>query len=467
MAACKLAARQLRKREVNLLMSRILLVGLCLATATWADPPSTIAIRNARIVTVSGPVIAKGTVVVRKGLIDAVGENVAVPADAWVIEGEGLTVYPGLIDGLSTWGIEPPATPPMIASGRGGMPQLAPSPDQRPSRGPEDRPMTTSWVRAADLVRPTDRRLELARNVGFTSAVTFPKTGIFAGQGSVINLAGEKPSDMIVAPSAGQYLTMTTGGFANFPGSLMGVIAYIRQVYLDADRYARVKKQYADNPRGLQRPEYDRALEGVLDSPRILLPAVRAVEIDRMLRFSAELKQKAVLYGAHEAYRASDRLKGTGVPVIVNLRWPEKPRETNPEDIDALRTLELRDRAPSTPAALAKAGVLFAFSADGLEQPRDVFRNVKKAMDAGLSSTDALKALTLNVAEIFGVVDRLGSIEKGKIANLVVVKGELLVERPDVKYTLIDGVKFEPVPEAAPAGFPGRAPSGVNEGGKR
>jgi imidazolonepropionase-like amidohydrolase len=416
-----------------------------------AQPPSGIAIRNARIVTGSGPVINKGTVVLRNGLIDAVGENVTIPGDAWIIDGEGLTVYPGLIDSISTIAVaDPAAAAASTATGGRGV-GAAPS-TASPARGPEDRPLTTSWLRAADQIATGDRRVESARNAGFTTAVVWPKRGIFAGQGAVINLGGEKATDMIIAPSAGQYMTLSNGGFgAGYPASLMGSISYIRQVFIDADRYTKVKKQYADNPRGMTRPEYDRALEGVIDSPRLLLPANRAVEITRMIAFAKELKRPTVLYGLQEGYRAADAVKASGLPVLLNLRWPEKTPNGDPEELDSLKALEMRDRAPSTPAEFAKKGILFAFYGD-TEQPRDTIKAVRKAMTNGLSEADALKALTINAAEIFGVADRLGSIEKGKIANVVVTKGGIFDERQQVMHVIVDGVKYEPTPDAAAPG---------------
>jgi hypothetical protein len=163
----------------NLAAALILLCGFALAQ----PQPTSIAIRNAKIVTISGPVIAKGTVVMRNGLIEAVGDGVAVPADALVIEGDGMTVYPGLVDALSTWGMPVPA-----AAGRGGRGNAAP-PEPR-AWGPEDRPATTSWIKAADQIQPGDARIRSARSAGFTTAMVFPTHGIFGGQGSAINLAG-------------------------------------------------------------------------------------------------------------------------------------------------------------------------------------------------------------------------------------------------------------------------------------
>lgn len=450
---------------------------LCCVMAMAQQHPA-VAIRNAKIVTVSGPVIAKGTVVVRNGLIEAVGENVQAPADAMVIEGEGLTVYPGLIDALSTWG--QPGTATIVtagATGRGGrgagttttttVTPAAPvtATVTAPARGPEDRPQTTSWIKVADEVSGTDRRIETARSAGFTTAVTFPTRGIFAGQGAVIDLiSGQKAGEMVVASPMGQYISIGRGGFGGgmgggFPSALMGYIAYVRQIYLDADHYKLVKEAYAKDPRGMARPEYDRALEGVLDSPRILLPANRMVEIDRMLHLAADLKQPTILYGGRETYRseAAALLKKSNTPLLLSMRWPEKARDTDPDEVDSMRTLETRDKAALAPAVLAKAGVRWAFYSDGLDQPRDLQRAVKKAIDSGLSREDALRALTLSPAEIYGVQDRVGSIEKGKIGNLVVTRGDIFDDRTRVEAIVVDGRKYTPAADATPFGGRGAA----------
>ena len=438
-------------------MKPTICVAVCAVGALFGQSNAVFAVRNARIVPVSGPVITKGTVVVRGGLIEAVGANVAAPADAWIVDGEGLTVYPGLIDALSTLGLPDTGPAETTPTGRrgGGAPVTTPTPSPTPpsttaaapARGPEDRPSNTSWVRASDLVRPTERRVEAARNAGFTSAVTFPTRGIFAGQGAVVNLAGEKTGQMVVASPAGLYLSLSTAGFSSYPGSLMGVIAYIRQIYIDADHYRRTKEAYARNATGLRRPDYDRALEGVIESPRVLLPATRAVEMDRMIRFARELKSPAILYGGHEGYRAADMLKKADATLLVNLRWPERAREADPEDVPTFRQLDLWENAPSSPGVLAKAGVRFALYSGGIENPRDILRAVKKAMDAGLPPDQALRAMTLAPAEIYGVADRLGTIERGKIANLVVTDGDLFQDSTRVKYVFVDGMKFEPAPE--------------------
>ena len=467
-------------------MKKLLVFSLlwCCAYAL-AEAPSTVAIRNAKIVTVSGPVIAKGTVIVRNGLIEAVGESVAVPPDAWVVDGEGMTVYPGLIDALSTVGMPGAAPAAAAGGGRAGRgstaTQTAPAAAQTTpatrSWGPEDRPQTTSWLLAADELQAGDRRVETVRSSGITTAVTFPTRGIFAGQGSVIDLvSGEKPAEMVVVPAAGQYLSLGSGrgfggggGGGGFPSSLMGIIAYIRQLYLDADHYKLVKDAYAKDPRGMQRPEYDRALEGLLASQRILLPANQLIEIDRMLRFGAELKQPMILYGAREAYRpeAAELLKKANATVLVSLRWPTPPaRSADSDDSnETLRTLEERDHAPSAPAVLQKAGVKFALYSDGTDAPRDFQRAVKKAIDNGLARDEALRALTLSPAEIYGISDRVGSIETGKIANLVVTKGEIFDDRTQGVMVFVDGKKY--TPEVAAPGGRGGAAATAEPGGNQ
>lgn len=437
--------------HASLSMKQLIVVLLAAASVSYAQAPGPIALRGARIVTVSGPVLEKGTVLLRNGLIEAVGENIDIPKDAWVIDGQGVTVYPGLIDSLSTVGL--PETPAQSTQPRAEAPATPRFGAQEPvmpvEQGPQFRPFTTTWVRAADLLNTSDRRIEEERSAGFTSAVTFPSTGIFAGEGAFLNLSGEKQGRMVVASPTGQYVTLTSHGFGTYPGSLMGVIAYIRQVSFDADHYKLEMQAYTSHPAGQKRPAYDRAVEGLLESPRLLLPADNSKQLDRMLRFAAELKRPAVLYGGHEAYKVPDLVAKSSVPLLVNLKWPEKPKDADPDQEESYRMLELRDRAPSSPAALQKAGAHFAFYSGGTAA-KDMRKAVKRAIDAGLPEAAAVRALTLSAAEIYGVADRVGSIDPGKIANLLVVKGDLFDDKAKIQYVFIDGVKYEPAPETPP-----------------
>jgi hypothetical protein len=442
-------------------LSLFLLAGAALVPMQ-AEPPALIAIQDARVVPVSGAVLEKGTVVFKDGIITDVGATVAVPNGAWVMDGKGLTVYPGLIDGFSTWGIPDGAPAAATPAGRAAQAQApAGTPPSPRSRGPADRPGTNSWVTAADLVKTTDPRLEAARGAGFTSAATFPRPGLIGGHGAVVNLGGESSGRMVVEPGIGLLLGLGGGGYTGYPSSLMGIFAYYRQLWIDAERYKLNKELYTRSPATIARPGYDRALEGVLAATKILLPATGPMQLERALKLAAELKATPVIYGVVEGYRMAAELKRTSTPVILNVKWPAKDREADPERIDSIKTLELRDKAPESPAALVAAGVKFAVSSDGIDNPKDVIKALKKSIDLGLKMEDALRALTLSAAEIHGVGSRMGSIDRGKIANLVVTNGDLFDDKTKVRMVFIDGVKYLPPPETPPGprgGAPAAAP---------
>jgi imidazolonepropionase-like amidohydrolase len=403
--------------------------------------PRYFAIRGAKIVPVSGPPIDSGTVVIANGLVTAVGKDVPIPPEAWVIDGKGLTVYPGLIDALTDVGL---AAEPAAPSGQpaGARP---PAPI---SRGPEDRPGTSPWRSAADELKPDDKRIETWRNGGFTTAIVAPRGGIFPGQATVVDLAGERPGDLVVKPGVALPLSLQpVGSFTSFPGSLMGVLGHVHQVWLDTAWYTQAFSIYDRNPRGLERPAYDRTEVTLADALRrnalVLIPANNEMQLLRGLALADRWKVRAAIYGAQQAYAVADALAAKKLPVIVNLKWPEKSKDADPDAEEPLRLLEFRARAPSSPAALSKVGVKFAFSSGGLATPKDALKAAKKSIDAGLSADDALRALTLSAAEIYGVADRLGSIESGKIANLVVADGDLFNEKTKVKFVFVDGERFE------------------------
>lgn len=451
----------MREKCVVIIAAALLLAGFLIPAAP-AETVNWTAIRGARIVTVSGPVIEKGAVLIRNGVIAAVGTQVDVPASAWIIEGSGLTVYPGLIDALSAWGL-PQAPQPQAPAGaaRTAQPQQAqPQQQQTRSWGPRDRPGTFSWVKAADQVQLGDARLGQARNAGFTTAVTFPRQGIVAGHGAVVSLGGKTAGEMVVTPDAGLFLALRPSGYTGFPSTPMGIMAYFRQLWLDAEHYQQALALYSADPVNIPRPAYDKALEGILGVKRVLLPASDPVQMERMLQLAADLKTPAVLYGAVRGYEMAARLKQASTPVILNLRWPARDRDADPEDEDSYRELRIRDMAPTSPAALSEAGVKWAVSSEGLDSPRAVLRALKQSIDRGLRREDALRALTLSAAEIYGVAGRLGSIERGKIANLVLADGDLFNDSTRVRMVFIDGVRYLPEPEAPqPPGPADRAPS--------
>jgi imidazolonepropionase-like amidohydrolase len=429
-------------RRVSAAYFTALLALLCAAPSLHAQggEPQYFAIRGAKVVPVSGPPMENATIVLSRGLITAVGKDIAIPPESWVIDGKGLTVYPGLVDSFTDVGI--PVAPP--ASGEGG-----PRGSQERARGPEDRPYSTPWRSAADEVSLSDKRIETWRNGGFTTVVSAPKGGIFPGQAAVLDLAGERAGDLVVkSPVAIPLSFQTSGGFfGGFPSSIMGVLAYVHQVWLDTDWSIKAQTTYEKNPRSVARPRYDRteaALADALeDHALVLIPANNSIQLRRALELVDRWNVNGVIYGGQMAYEVAPEIAAKKLPVLVNLKWPEAEKDADPEDKPSLRTLQFRDRAPSSPAALAKAGVKFAFYSGGITAPKDALKAGKKSIDAGLAADAALRALTLSAAEVFGVADRLGSLENGKIANLVVADGDLFEEKTKIKFVFVDGHKFE------------------------
>jgi imidazolonepropionase-like amidohydrolase len=415
---------------------------LCAAPSLHAQggEPQYFAIRGAKVVPVSGAPVENATVLVSRGLITAVGKDIAIPPEAWVIDGKGLTVYPGLVDCFTDVGI------PAAAAASG---ENSPRGSQERARGPEDRPYSTPWRSAADEVSLSDKRIETWRNGGFTTVVSSPKGGIFPGQAAVLDLAGERAGDLVVkSPVAIPVAFQTSGGFGGgFPSSIMGALAYVHQVWLDTDWSIKAQTTYEKNPRSVARPRYDRTeaalAEALEDHALVLIPANNSIQLHRALELVDRWHVNGVLYGGQMAYEVAPEIAAKKLPVLVNLKWPEAEKDADPEDKPSLRTLRFRDRAPSSPAALAKAGVKFAFYSGGITAPKDTLKAAKKSIDAGLSQDAALRALTLTPAEIFGVADRLGSIENGKIANLVVADGDLFAEKTSIKMVFVDGHRFE------------------------
>jgi imidazolonepropionase-like amidohydrolase len=447
-------------------MLAVALVASIAAPVARTSSPGAYAIKDAQIVTLTGKTISKGTVVIRNGLITDVGENVRIPADAHVIDGSGLTVYPGIIDGYTNLGV---AAQPQRAGGGPGQgggraAQAAAAAQQDP-----DDALGDPANQVAEEITPGGQAIEDARSAGVTAALTSLRQGIFLGQSALINLAGDEPSKLVVRAPVGLTIQFTTtaGFFGLFPNSLMGTVAYIRQSFYDAMHYRDEHDRYERVKRGIQRPEYDKKLAALQPALKgemsVIFVANSDNDINRALAISQEFKLKPIIAGGLYGYRVADKLKARGVPVILSVDFPRRPADMGPDDDETLRALRERAEVPKGASVLSKSGVKFAFTSSTL-RPADFLANVRKAVDNGLSKDDALKALTINAAEILGVSDQLGTIETGKIANLVVTNGDLLARDAKVRYVFIDGqqidIKEAPAQRPVPGGGrPGPAAS--------
>ena len=409
-------------------------LALVLPFALRADAPNVFAIRGARIVTAAGAPIEAGTVVIRRGVIEAVGATVAIPPDADVIDGTGHTVYPGLIDLGNTQAAERAAPQ---------MPQnLRTSADvERWKRGQILKPQ----ARAADAVRVDDVELTRLATAGITTVLALPAGEVIAGQSALVNIAAP-PDDPqignIVEPRRGLIVVKSPvalhvsipsqprAATNTYPQSLMGVIAFVRQAFLDAQHY------------GVARSE-DPALEAMQPFVTRKLPvafeANQTREILRALKMAKELNLDLIVAGGRGAKDAAADLKAQNARVIYSLNYPQRPRHLAPDADETLEALRDRAAAPKTPGELAKAGVRFAFESAGLTDPKDFVKNAARAIKAGLAEDAAIRALTIDAATIAGAGDRLGSIEQGKAANLVVTDGNLFDERTTITRVFVEG----------------------------
>jgi imidazolonepropionase-like amidohydrolase len=438
---------------ITLIATIITAVSLASAQRSAID---TYAITNARIITVSGPTLDRGTVVIRNGLIAAVGANVNAPSDARIIDGSGLTVYPGLIDSYTNLAVPEPLPSASPGGGGGGgffAAQPRPSPGGPNSTQP---PGLQPEVMVEDAIRPGGNELESSRSIGITTALTSPRSGIWMGQSALINLAGDTPQEMIVRSPVAMHVGFTPLR-GTYPGSLLGVFATLRQMMLDAQRYRDSLAAYERSPRGMRRPEVDRSLAALVPVVDGRMPVVMLAnserEIARALDLAAEFKLKLIVAGGREADRLADRLAKQNVPVLLSLNLPRRTTVAIPEaDPEPMRVLRERVDAQQTAGKLAKAGVRFAFQSGSLTNISDLMRNANITIENGLSTTDALRAFTIWPATIFGVENQLGSIETGKIANLTVTRGDIFDRNSRVAHVFIDG---RPVDLRPAAGGPG------------
>jgi imidazolonepropionase-like amidohydrolase len=435
-----------------------------LPTAMAQRSSSATAITNARIVTVSGATIEKGVIVIRNGLISEVGANVAAPADARVIDGSGLTIYPGLIDASTNLGI--PQRQQAQGGPGGGQQQQQQQQQQSTSSASTNYPVGLQPdISAADLVRAGNEQFEQQRNAGITTALTSPRDGIFMGQSAVINLAGDTATQMILRPAFGQHITFRTLQTGGYPNSLLGTFSAIRQMFLDAKRLKEANEVYQQNPKGLQRPEQDKSLLALIPVIDGRMPVVMNAnserEIVRALDLADEFKLKVIIAGGVESGNLAARLKKMDVPVLLSINFPKRTTASVLEaDPEPLRTLRARVEVPKTAGKLAAAGVRFAFQSGGMTNMNDFIANAAKTTENGLSKDAALRAMTLSAAEIFGIADRTGSIEAGKIANLTITRGDIFAKDTKVTHVFIDGVMFEnKTPATPPTRTGGGAPS--------
>jgi imidazolonepropionase-like amidohydrolase len=405
-------------------------------------PPGVHALVGANVVVKPGKALTNATVIIRDGLIESVGADAKVPADARVWEMKGLTVYAGFIDPYLTLGAktpEKPATPADEESGSdftaaGSIRFFGLNPQTRETPGPGyEVSQVTPERRVAQAFAPDSKALEKLREIGFTAGNVVPEKGVIRGTSAFALLGDMEPNRAVIKPDVFQHISLATerrGPGGGYPGSLMGIIAVVRQSFFDAQHYALVQADYSKHPAGHPRPAYNLGLEAlepaVEHKMHVVIEPHDALMVDRATRLASELKLDYYLLSSGQEWRRPDLAKAANVPFIVPLDFPTLPKMPTDDDWQQISLDQLRawDWASENPAVLHQQGLEIALTTFSLGNKADFRKNLKLAIERGLPETNALAALTTIPAKLCGVDKQLGTIEPGKIANLTVVDGK-------------------------------------------
>jgi len=402
------------------------------AARAQSQPATAYAITHAKIFTLSGSTIDDGTIILRDGKIAAVGVGLDIPAGAQVIDAKGLQVYPGLFDAVTQMGLrEIGAVSATVDSTETG------------NFNPD--------VVAATAVSPSSEHIPVTRAAGITEVLAVPGSGgfdsggggsVIGGQASAIHMAGWEIDEMLIKKSAAMVLNWPqietqTFDFATFSRKEKPYAdakqEYDKQVTEIADWLERAQ-HYAQVMDKSSPAKYDRdlKLEALVPVVRGELPVMvfanRAREIRNAVEFCDKHQLRMILVGGEEAYKVKDLLRSKSIPVIL------RPMLSLPLDED-----DPYDRLLSQPAELAAAGVKFAMASFDNSFARRLGQNAANAVAHGLPYDEALKAVTLYPAQILGLADQIGTIEQGKLANVIVTNGDPLELTTDVKYLFIRG----------------------------
>jgi imidazolonepropionase-like amidohydrolase len=408
------------KRALLIALAAVLLAPFAPAQ-TAAD--KVIAITNARIIPVVGAEIPKGTILIRSGLIAAVGADVAVPAGAEVVDAAGLRAYPGMIDACSSLGL-------VEISG------VSATVDNRETG------RINPQARALEAVRYDSMHIPITRSNGITAAIVAPSGGVISGVSCLLRLDGWTNRQMAVKEAAAMQIELpgirgARGGFGGGRGAAQArveapaLLAEIKGLFAAARAYEKRRDAAAKDAR-LALPEFDETSEALLPLLKGRMPAMISVHSERDIRaaiaFVREEGLKAVFYGVEQGFKAADELAKAGIPVVLGSLYDLPP--VWEDGYDSLFR---------NPGLLAKAGVKIAFSSSSASVAKDLPYHAAKAAAFGLDRAEALRAVTINPAAIFEVDKTMGSLEQGKAANIVLADGDILEMRTNIRKVYIDG----------------------------
>lgn len=410
------------------------------------------ALANARIIVGPGEVIEKGTIVVRDGVIEYVGAETNIPADARVWDLAGHTVHAGFIDLAVP--VRPPASMP-------SSPGLHWNGKVRAE---------FSALNAAPIERGI---IESLHKIGFTAAQIVPDTGIFRGNAATIALTAEGAEVIIHQARGAQVVQFESGGWRSdeYPGSLIGAVALVRQTLIDADWYAHCLDMYRLNPMHIEPPEPNdslAALRGVVRTPPhpVFFNSSDELDLLRFARLRDEFNLNVYVRGSGEEYQRLGDVLETNVPIVLPINFPGPPKIEAIEDADSvdLQTLMHWEQAPTNPRRLIEGGATVALTTASLRQRDKFLENLRMAIKEGLTEEQALAALTTTPAKILALDKVMGRIEHGMIAHLAVIEGtgELFGKDRTVTALWVNGDRIELKP-APPVNVLGTWHAWLNE----
>ena len=412
---------------MNLLL--VLLLSLTLLAPSDDDSKAergTFALVNARIETVSNGVIENGILVIQNDVIIAVGEDVEIPEGATIIDCAGQTVYPGMIDSGTQMGLVEISS---IAR----------------TRDYSEVGEITPHVEALTAVNPNSVIIPVTRVSGVTTVITQPSGGLFPGQAAMINLHGYTPEQMSIENKQYMMLTFPREGRRGrwdrrsdkeIKEAYDKAIKKLNETWDQATMYARIDSAYiASNKQGV-RPEYNPQLRSMLPVLRGEMPLIVTVNAAKDINAAIEWVEKRkipkpVFSGVAEGWRVADKLAAAGIPCLVGPVLSTPTRQS-----------DRFDKPYANPGLLHKAGVKIAIRTGEAENVRNLPFNAGFAAAYGLGREEALRAITMAPAEIFGVSDQVGSLEVGKKANVIVADGDLFETQTSINHVFIDGYKI-------------------------
>ena len=390
------------------------------------------AFTNAVIYKTYNQKLESATLVIREGKVVNCGVGVPVPADAVVIDCQGKMIYPGFIDIYAHYGI-PEAEKPKRQGGRRGYPQAL-----------TDKTGAYAWnkalkpeMRAAELFAPDLKTAKELRKYGFTAAAVHQQDGISRGSSVLVLTGDERPHEMIIKENAAHHLSFRKGtSTQNYPSSLMGAMALLRQTYYDADWYARAGNS----------EEKNLSLEAWNDLQE--LPQIFAVsdwqETLRADKIGDRFGKQYIIKSNGDDYKRVREMKGTGATFILPLDFPKAYDVENPYNAAAVDLADMKhwELAPHNPRLLHEAGIDFAFTMQGLKKKEMFWKNLRKAVASGLSAEIALRGLTATPARLLRAEKMLGSLEAGRYADFVISDGDIFAEEGEILHTWVKGKPY-------------------------